>query len=146
MEKGALNHGEGGSTNLENNRSGDEVSQQGNPLNGKAIGGAWTTFIDNLSKRVSRTALRELFGHYGKVTRVFIPVVNRRAKYKHYTFALISMACKEDMLAVISKLHNTRIDGRVISVSQAKYPKKQVVARNSFLSKENGKGNSVYSG
>ncbi|GMJ10511.1 hypothetical protein HRI_004720300 [Hibiscus trionum] len=143
MEKGALNHGEGGSTNLENNHSGVEVSQQGSPLDGKAIGGAWTTFIDNLSKRVSRFALRELFGHYRKVTRVFIPAVNKKAKYyKQYTFAFISMACKEDMLMVISKLNNTRIDGRIISVSQAK----QEVARNPFLSKGNGKDNNIYCG
>ncbi|GMJ09359.1 hypothetical protein HRI_004605100 [Hibiscus trionum] len=141
-----LERKEGGTTNLEKNRSGDEEAHQGNPPGEEVIGGEWTAFIDNLSRRVSWATLRELFGHYGKVTRVFIPEVNTKAKYKQNTFAFISMSNKEEMFSVISKLHNTRIDGRVISVSQAKFPKQQTAARNICFSNGKERCNRVSSG
>ncbi|GMI63934.1 hypothetical protein HRI_000062700 [Hibiscus trionum] len=86
--------------------------------------GVWTVFIDNLNRRVSRAALRELFNHYGRTSSVFIPEINRNRKYKESTFAFVTMVSKEEMLLIISMFDNTRIDGRVVRVSQAKYPKR----------------------
>ncbi|KAK9041884.1 hypothetical protein V6N11_016972 [Hibiscus sabdariffa] len=42
----------------------------------------WTVFVDNLSKRVSKIALREPFRYHGRVERVFIPSINSKSKYK----------------------------------------------------------------
>ncbi|GMI75113.1 hypothetical protein HRI_001180600 [Hibiscus trionum] len=85
--------------------------------------GAWTVFVDNLSKRVSRFALKELFNHHGKVVRVFIPMVNNKAKYKEVTFAFVTMASKPEMERVILRLDKTKVDGFEVRVSQARYPR-----------------------
>ncbi|PPD71858.1 hypothetical protein GOBAR_DD31248 [Gossypium barbadense] len=57
---------------------------------------SFTTVVDNLSKRVPSSALRELFDHFGRVTDVCVAYFNPRRK----------------------------IDGFVISVSTAKYVSK----------------------
>ncbi|KAK8541527.1 hypothetical protein V6N13_137862 [Hibiscus sabdariffa] len=83
----------------------------------------WTVFVDNFSRRVSRSSLRELSNHHGKVLRVFIPLVNTKSKYKETTFAFVTMGCRGDMEQVIRNLNGSRIDGFVVRVSQAKFPR-----------------------
>ncbi|GMJ12435.1 hypothetical protein HRI_004912700 [Hibiscus trionum] len=63
--------------------------------------GNWSTFIDNLSRRVPRTALWELFNHHGKVRKFFKPSVNRKPKYKDNTFAIVHFRSHEDMRKAI---------------------------------------------
>ncbi|GMI75949.1 hypothetical protein HRI_001264200 [Hibiscus trionum] len=82
----------------------------------------WVIFIDNLSRRVSRVALKELFEHYGSVQKIFIPMVNNKPKYRFCTFALIHMGNEKDMIRAIEKTHNSLIDGRKVAVSKAKFP------------------------
>ncbi|KAK8973597.1 hypothetical protein V6N11_044572 [Hibiscus sabdariffa] len=65
----------------------------------------WTIFVDNLSRRVSRSSFRELSNHHGKVLRVFIPLVNTKSKYKETTFAFVTMGCRGDMERVIRNLN-----------------------------------------
>ncbi|KAK5846893.1 hypothetical protein PVK06_003194 [Gossypium arboreum] len=71
---------------------------------------SFTTVVDNLSKRVPSSALRELFDHFGRVTDVCVAYFNPRRK-KIFT---------EQLLWVLYH----RIDGFVISVSTAKYVSK----------------------
>ncbi|KAL4304512.1 hypothetical protein GQ457_10G029590 [Hibiscus cannabinus] len=85
-------------------------------------GSEWTVFIDNLSKRVSRGALWELFSHYGKVSQVFIIMADRKPRYQHSTFAFVRLMAKVGMLRAIEKMNNAKIDGRFITVSKARFP------------------------
>ncbi|KAE8731959.1 hypothetical protein F3Y22_tig00002338pilonHSYRG00231 [Hibiscus syriacus] len=86
------------------------------------IGATWSVFIDNLSRRVSRGTLRELFNHHGKVTKVFIPLFNKRPRYSEYTFAFVHFASQDYQLNPITKLNNNLIDGKRLFVGITKYP------------------------
>ncbi|KAE8678433.1 hypothetical protein F3Y22_tig00111410pilonHSYRG00088 [Hibiscus syriacus] len=96
-------------------------SDRGGALPGE---GVWVAFIDNLSRRVHRSVLWERFSYFGKVIKVFIPFVNRRPKYKDYTFAFVHFASKEDLFNAKDRMNNVVVDGRKISVSIAKYHKR----------------------
>ncbi|KAK8495627.1 hypothetical protein V6N13_092867 [Hibiscus sabdariffa] len=85
--------------------------------------GSWIAFVDNLSRRITRHALRELFSFHGKVERVFIPVKNGKTKYKVSMFMFVSLASKEDLEKVIVKIDKSRIDGLVVRVSKARFPR-----------------------
>ncbi|XP_039066648.1 polyadenylate-binding protein 4-like [Hibiscus syriacus] len=81
-----------------------------------------TTFVDNVSKRVSRGSLWEVFNHHEKITGIFIPFANRKPKYKLSTFPFVRFASHEDLERAITRMNNTKIDGRVVLVSKAKFP------------------------
>ncbi|KAE8734375.1 hypothetical protein F3Y22_tig00000765pilonHSYRG00018 [Hibiscus syriacus] len=59
----------------------------------------WTSFVDNLSWRVSRSALRELFQYHG------------------------SLENEKSMMNAIAKVNGSLIDGREVSLGVAKYQK-----------------------
>ncbi|KAK8529126.1 hypothetical protein V6N13_102058 [Hibiscus sabdariffa] len=82
----------------------------------------WKVFVDNLSRRVSRGALWELFSHYGRVNHVFISMTNKKPKYRVSTFAFVRFGSKKAMNLAIEKTNNSKIDGRIITVSKAKFP------------------------
>ncbi|KAL4341731.1 hypothetical protein GQ457_08G032380 [Hibiscus cannabinus] len=65
------------------------------------------------SAKVSRGAIWELSSHYGK----------------NSTFTFVRFTSSNDMESAIEKMNNTRIDGRIISVSKAKFsaPSKKLV-------------------
>ncbi|GMI93504.1 hypothetical protein HRI_003019700 [Hibiscus trionum] len=98
----------------ENSSEKNKGTQAGKPV-------SWSIFVDNLSKRVSRSALRGLFNLHGKVVRIFIPVVNRKEKYRNSTFAFVSMSNKLEMEEAILKRDRSLVDGRIIRVFRAKY-------------------------
>ncbi|KAK8546921.1 hypothetical protein V6N13_093960 [Hibiscus sabdariffa] len=82
----------------------------------------WTVFVDNLSRRVSRGALWELFSYYGRVNHVFISMTNKKPKYKVSTFAFVRFGSEKAMNLAIEKTNNSKIDGRINTVSKAKFP------------------------
>ncbi|GMJ07514.1 hypothetical protein HRI_004420600 [Hibiscus trionum] len=84
--------------------------------------GVYKIFIDNLSRRVSRGALWELFNHYGRVERVLIPTVNNKTKYRKSTFAFVTLRSEKDLQSAIVAVHNTKIDGLLVSVTRARFP------------------------
>ncbi|GMI71123.1 hypothetical protein HRI_000781600 [Hibiscus trionum] len=86
---------------------------------------AWSAFVDNLSKRVSRRSLRERFMHHGKVTRAFIPLVNRKPKYRESTFAFVHFESEKDLLNAVEKVNQAMIDGKRVLVKVAKYQKRR---------------------
>ncbi|KAK8486070.1 hypothetical protein V6N12_067074 [Hibiscus sabdariffa] len=85
----------------------------------------WTAFVDNLSRRVTRGALWELFNHYGKVTGIFIPTVNKKPRYKFSTFAFVQFASSGDLDRAIRSTNKSKIDGRFIVVSKARFTNTQ---------------------
>ncbi|KAL4280566.1 hypothetical protein GQ457_03G000290 [Hibiscus cannabinus] len=113
----------------------------------KVSADVWTAFVDNLSRRVTRGALRELFNHYGKVIRVFIPAVNKKPRYQFSTFAFVQFASPGDLNRAIRFANKRKIDGRVIVVSKARFTSKQMESNPDFLqANKNGdkyKGESI---
>ncbi|KAK8586735.1 hypothetical protein V6N12_021264 [Hibiscus sabdariffa] len=89
--------------------------------NGKHVS-EWTVFVDNLSRRVSRGAIWELFSHYGKVSQVFISMANKKPRYQFSTFAFVRFVSGKSMELAIEKMNNAKIDGRIITVSKARFP------------------------
>ncbi|KAE8705917.1 hypothetical protein F3Y22_tig00110415pilonHSYRG00166 [Hibiscus syriacus] len=87
------------------------------------LGDEWTAFIDNLSKRVSRGALREFFNNYGEVRQVFIPrsIRNPGIRIKECNFVFVRFAPKADMDNCLRSTNDAKIDGRSILVSKAKF-------------------------
>ncbi|KAK8478146.1 hypothetical protein V6N11_059511, partial [Hibiscus sabdariffa] len=75
------------------------------------FGSEWTVFVDNLSRRVPRGAIWELFNHYRKVFQVFISMVNKKLRYQDSTFAFVRFVNEEGMLRAIEKMNNIKIDG-----------------------------------
>ncbi|KAE8735025.1 Betaine aldehyde dehydrogenase [Hibiscus syriacus] len=84
-------------------------------------GGSWTVFVDNLSKRVTRSELRNIFIDQGQVVRIFIPNVVNRPKYKSFTFAFIQFGNETEMRNAVENINVLWIDGRKIYVGVAKY-------------------------
>ncbi|KAK8585990.1 hypothetical protein V6N13_130516 [Hibiscus sabdariffa] len=85
-------------------------------------GEKWMAFIDKLSKRISREALKELCRHHGKVVGVYISFVNRKPKYKFSTFAFVHFAWLSDLEMTINRLNKAKVDGKVIVISKARFP------------------------
>ncbi|KAL4312348.1 hypothetical protein GQ457_01G050470 [Hibiscus cannabinus] len=91
-------------------------------VDGKENGVGWTVFVDNLSRRVSRGALWELFSHHGKVNHVFIPLKNKKPKYRFSTFAFVRFDSEKAMNRAIEKTNKSKIDEKIITVARAKFP------------------------
>ncbi|GMI99180.1 hypothetical protein HRI_003587300 [Hibiscus trionum] len=89
-------------------------------------GAEWTIFVDNVSRRVSRHALRDIFSNFGRVCRVFIPLRNEKPKYKYVTFAFVSMEKQEEMERAIQKTDRIKLDGFVIRSSKARFMRNKV--------------------
>ncbi|XP_039007793.1 RNA-binding protein with serine-rich domain 1-like [Hibiscus syriacus] len=85
----------------------------------------WTVFVDNLSKRVTRRELREIFDIYGRVLRVYIPSFMVKPNYKSSTFAFVQYAMEEGCRRAIQNVNGTLIDGKRVSVGVAKYQKER---------------------
>ncbi|GMI86216.1 hypothetical protein HRI_002290900 [Hibiscus trionum] len=114
-----------------------EPFQAGAKIGASTVNNEWTVFVDNLSRRVSRSTLRERTSIHGKVICVFIPLINNKAKYKKSTFAFISLASKLDMERVIEKLDGSLIHGLVVKVDKARFPRaNKVTKENSSLNQE----------
>ena len=78
-------------------------------------------FVGNLSISTSEQALRALFAAYGQVLSV--NVVNDRDTEVLRGFAFIEMGSDAEAQAAIAALDGTIVDGRRVSVNQAR-PKK----------------------
>ncbi|KAE8731579.1 Spc97 / Spc98 family of spindle pole body component, putative isoform 2 [Hibiscus syriacus] len=86
-----------------------------------SFGEEWTAFVDNLSKRVSRRAVKELFQHQGNVLRVYIPNVSNKPKYRNQTFAFVQFEKEEGLKNAIENVNGAWIDGMRVTVGVAKY-------------------------
>ncbi|XP_039031854.1 serine/arginine-rich splicing factor 8-like [Hibiscus syriacus] len=93
---------------------------------GQFSGEEWTVFVDNLSKRVTRKTLKEIFHQQGSVVRVYIPNYSNKPNYRNYTFAFVQLANEDGLLKAIANINGIWIDGKKISVGVAKYQKKRL--------------------
>ncbi|KAE8663601.1 putative AMP deaminase [Hibiscus syriacus] len=99
-------------------------------------GSEWVVVVDNLSRRVSRRVIWELFKRHGDVVKVFIPLVNRRPKYKDSNFAFVHFGCKKDVANAIAKVNNTMIDQKRVSDGVAKFAKRKDSGANRGMAAE----------
>ncbi|KAK8708816.1 hypothetical protein V6N13_059852 [Hibiscus sabdariffa] len=93
--------------------------------------GSFTAFVNNLSKRVSRKALWDLFSYYGKVCQVYIPFAYNRTKYRVSMFAFVQFHNQKDLIFAIEKVNNSLVDGLRMCVSKAKVTSEHKVFRDS---------------
>jgi len=77
----------------------------------------------NLPYTTDEAALKELFGAYGEV--VTAKIIKDKHTNNSKGFGFIEMADNESGLAAISALEGTRLDGRVLKISQARNPKER---------------------
>ncbi|XVF60748.1 hypothetical protein PTKIN_Ptkin08bG0073300 [Pterospermum kingtungense] len=80
-------------------------------------GGLPTVFINNLNRRVSKSALWEAFNQYGVVMDVFISF---RSK-KPFTFAFVRYKSESECRRAVAAGNQRIIDNRIISVRRAQY-------------------------
>jgi cold-inducible RNA-binding protein len=104
--------------------------------NSKLGNGSVTTFenimklyVGNLSFSLSESALRDLFSPHGAVTEVHI--VTDRLSGKSRGFAFVTMGNRNEGQAAINALEGHSIDGRTLSVSEAR-PKNDDQGSGSF--------------
>ncbi|XVF04126.1 hypothetical protein REPUB_Repub05bG0055200 [Reevesia pubescens] len=79
----------------------------------------FTVFVDNLSFRVAKPALREVFNVYGKVCDLYIPVNGGIRKGRTSNFSFIRYFYEDEMWKAIEGGNNRKIDGRFITVRKA---------------------------
>ena len=75
-------------------------------------------YVGNLSFSMSESALRDLFSPHGSVTDVHI--VTDRMSGKSRGFAFVTMGNRNEGQAAINALEGHSIDGRNLSVSEAR--------------------------
>ncbi|XVE49437.1 hypothetical protein DITRI_Ditri01bG0082300 [Diplodiscus trichospermus] len=78
-------------------------------------------FVDRLGRKVSKGALWDAFGEYGKVMDVFISYSVRGNRIRNTTFAFVRYQHRSEMLKAIEKGNLRRIDGWVIRVKEPLY-------------------------
>ncbi|KAL4361216.1 hypothetical protein GQ457_04G028760 [Hibiscus cannabinus] len=76
-------------------------------------------FVDNVSKRIHHSSLREAFEIYGSVVDVFVAYKNQKRKNKATTFAFIRFRSKMEALGAIRLANGRRMDGHYIRVFRA---------------------------
>ena len=76
-------------------------------------------YVGNLSYNVTETELREAFGEGGRNV-VEVKIVMDRETGRPRGFAFVEMGSPEDASAVIETLNGRSIQGRAISVSEAR--------------------------
>ena len=75
-------------------------------------------YVANLNYQVSDDDLRELFTPYGTVTSA--KIINDHTTGRSRGFGFVEMADKNEALKAIDELNETTIDGKVISVNEAR--------------------------
>jgi RNA recognition motif-containing protein len=75
-------------------------------------------YVGNLSFNTTEAALRTAFEQYGTVTDVYI--ANDRETGRPRGFAFVTFSTEEESKLAISKLNETELDGRALSVNEAR--------------------------
>ncbi|XVF57147.1 hypothetical protein PTKIN_Ptkin06aG0180600 [Pterospermum kingtungense] len=77
----------------------------------------YTVFVNNLSRRVTRSALWEAFEAYGRVADMFISFHSKRP----FCFAFVRYRSVDECIRVVRGGNRRRIDGQVIMVKEASF-------------------------
>ena len=75
-------------------------------------------FVGNLSFKTTENALQDLFAAHGSVTSV--DLIMDRATGRPRGFGFVTMATPEDAKKAIEALHGKNLDGRDLTVNEAK--------------------------
>ena len=75
-------------------------------------------YVGNMSFNTTQERLQELFAAYGEVTSV--NVITDRASGRPRGFAFVEMATEEAARAAIAALNGQDVDGRELTVNEAK--------------------------
>ena len=78
-------------------------------------------YVGNLPYSTSESALKDLFGAYGEVLTA--KIIKDKMTNKSKGFGFIEMADHSSGLAAINALQGTRLDGRVLKISEARNTK-----------------------
>jgi RNA recognition motif-containing protein len=86
-------------------------------------------FVSNLSFQVQDQDLLEIFAEYGEVSSA--KVITDKFSGRSRGFGFVEMASDEEAKKAIAELDQAEVDGRTISVAEAK-PREQRPERKSF--------------
>ncbi|XVF31576.1 hypothetical protein REPUB_Repub17cG0002600 [Reevesia pubescens] len=99
-----------------------------------------SVFVANLSKRVSKEALWEAFGMYGRVLDVYISRFDKEGKIRNVTFAFVRYKFDNEAEKVIEEGNNRKIDGRFIKVQKAEKGRNRNVVSSSGRTERKSEG------
>ncbi len=77
-----------------------------------------TIYVGNLSFQATEEDVREVFGEYGSVKRVSLPMDRETGKKRGFAFVDLDTDAEED--AAIAQLDSAEWLGRVLKVNKAK--------------------------
>ncbi|MEN9978966.1 MAG: RNA-binding protein [candidate division WOR-3 bacterium] len=75
-------------------------------------------FVGNLPFSATEDRLRDLFGQHGEVTSV--EIIKDKFTERSRGFAFVEMATDEQAAAAIAALNQTEMDGRQLTVNEAR--------------------------
>ena len=75
-------------------------------------------YVGNLSFNTNEDALRAAFGQFGAITDVYI--ANDRETGRPRGFAFVTFGTPEESQAAIDKMNGVELDGRALTVNEAK--------------------------
>lgn len=75
-------------------------------------------YVGNLSFNTTEDSLREVFGQFGEVSSARI--ISDRETGRSRGFGFVEMPSDEEGQAAISALNNTDLDGRTLTVNEAR--------------------------
>src|SRR5215207_6135451 len=88
-------------------------------------------YVGNMSFKTSEDDLRNAFGQFGSVTDVYI--ANDRETGRPRGFAFVTFATAEESKVAIEKMNGVDLDGRQLTVNEAK-PKEEMGGNRNFSS------------
>ena len=84
-------------------------------------------YVGNMSFKTSEADLRDAFGQFGTITDIYI--ASDRETGRPRGFAFVTFATEEEAKAAIEKMNGVDLDGRQLTVNEAK-PKEEMGNRN----------------
>jgi len=79
-------------------------------------------YVGNLSFKTTEDGLRDAFGQFGNVTDVYVATDRETGRPRRFAFVTFSTA--EESKLAIEKMHGVDLDGRAITVNEAR-PKEE---------------------
>jgi RNA recognition motif-containing protein len=95
-------------------------------------------YVGNLSFNTTEDALRTAFGQFGSITDVYI--ANDRETGRPRGFAFVTFSTAEESKAAIEKMNGADLDGRALTVNEARPKGESTGAARSFNSPDRRAG------
>lgn len=94
-------------------------------------------YVGNISFNTSEADLRDTFGQFGTITDVYI--ASDRMTGRPRGFAFVTFGTREESLLAAEKMNGVELDGRQLTVNEAK-PKEESGGARSFSSPDRRAG------